>query len=280
MPPRLEEAAVRIRTTLVASAVAAAAAALAAGASSNISDAGSAAGVTVVKGKGKTVAAIRPTVVRFRNLLGSNNGGAPGGDPAGYREINWDSVPDELAAPYALPADFFNAPTDPRARGIVLNTPGDHVAVSADRDNPSGARVRFGDVNPTYARQFKAFSAERLFSPIGSNVVNVTFFVPGTDTPGVVNSFGAVYTDVDRAESASFEYFDAQGARLGRYSVPARPQGFSFLGVVFDEPAIARVRIRYGNRALGPTETRRYDVAVMDNFIYGEPQAIHLPAKR
>jgi hypothetical protein len=152
----------------------------------------------VVKGKGKTLTAIRPTVVRFRNLLGPNNGGAPGGDPAGYREINWDSVPDELAAPYALPADFFNAATDPRARGIVLNTPGDHVAVSADRDNPSGARVRFGDVNPTYARQFKAFSAERLFSPIGSNVVNVTFFVPGTDTPGVVNSFGAVYTDVDR----------------------------------------------------------------------------------
>src|SRR5262245_794606 len=274
MAPPIEEAAVRIRTILVASAVVAAAAALAAGASSDILSGQSPTGLTVVKGKGKTVAAIRPTVAHFRNLLGPNNGGAPGGDPAGYRELNWDSVPDEFAAPNALPADFFNAAADPRARGIVLNTPGDHVAVSADRDNPSDARVRFGDVNPTYARQFKAFSAERLFSPIGSNVVNVTFFVPGTDTPGVVNSFGAVYTDVDRPESASFEYFDAEGELLGRYSVPAKAQGFSFLGVVFDEPVIARVRIRYGNRALGPTETRRYDVAVMDNFIYGEPQPI------
>lgn len=226
----------------------------------------------IVKGKGNTVAAIAGTVQSFRDLLGSNNGGGPGGDPNGYREVNWDTVPDARAAPNALPGAFFNARTAPRARGLLLATPGDHVAVSADRSNPSGARVRFGNVNPTYSRQFKAFSAERLFSPIGSNAVNVTFAVPGTDTPALVNAFGAVYTDVDRAESAAFEYFDAAGVSLGKFRVPASPQGFSFLGVVFDQPIIARVRIVYGNRKLGPAESARYDVAVMDNFIYGEPQ--------
>ncbi|MEO8540918.1 MAG: hypothetical protein ABI577_14345 [bacterium] len=50
--------------------------------------------------------------------------------------------------------------------------------------------------------------------------------------------------------------------------------GLSFLGIVFDEPKIARVRVAYGTAALGPDDDSNYDVAVMDNFIYGEPQAI------
>jgi hypothetical protein len=266
---------------LLVTIAAAATAALAAGtvdrAAASFPDAGArAAGAgtpRVIKGAAKTVAGIRPTVNAFRNAVGPDNGGEPGGEPAGRRELNWDSVPDELASPHALPSDFFNAATAPRARGIVLETPGDRVAVSADRDNPDGARVRFGDINPSYSAQFKAFSKERLFSPVGSNVVNVTFFVPGTTTPAIVRGFGAVYTDVDRRESASFEYFDAEGRSLGSFSVPRSAQGFSFLGVVFDEPVVARVRIRYGNRALGPSDSRRYDVAVMDNFIYGEPIA-------
>ena len=103
---------------------------------------------TVVKGAGD----IGPKVNQFRNLLGPDNGGAPNGDANGRREINWDKVPDQFAAPNALPADFFNAAKDPGARGAVLETPGDHVAVSADSSNPIGAAVRFGDhpsVQPT-----------------------------------------------------------------------------------------------------------------------------------
>jgi len=34
----------------------------------------------------------------------------------------------------------------------------------------------------------------------------------------------------------------------------------------------ARVRIAYGNHALGPKDSARIDVAMMDNFICGEPQ--------
>ena len=125
--------------------------------------------VVVVRGSGN----IRPAVNSFRRLLGRNNGGEPGEHAVGRRELNWDGVPDELAAPHALPGDFFNASSAPRARGAVLSTTGDHVAVSADASNPDGAPVRFGDVNPGYPSQFKTFSAERLFSPIGSNVVDL-----------------------------------------------------------------------------------------------------------
>ena len=119
---------------------------------------------------------------------------------------------------------------------------------------------------------FTTFSAERLFSPIGSNVVDLTFFVAGTQQPAAVTGFGAVYTDVDLAES-SFEYFDANDQSLGQFTVPTSPGGLSFLGVVFDEPVVARVRIVYGSSALGPAESAEVDVAVMDDFIYGEPRA-------
>ncbi len=224
----------------------------------------------VVTGSGEITA----TLDQFRQALGgSNNGGAPGPHTTGFREINWDGVPDDLAAPNFLPADFFNAIEEPRARGAFFSTPGEGVQVSADSDNPTGAPVNFGHINPNYTNIFKTFSPERLFSPVGSNVVDLTFFVPGTTTPAVVRGFGAVYTDVDTTHTA-FEYFDVAGNSLGQFETPIADSGLSFLGVVFPEPIVARVQIKYGTDALGPDDGNGIDVAVMDDFIYGEPQPV------
>jgi hypothetical protein len=224
----------------------------------------------VVTGSGD----IGPDLRTFRGLLGANNGGEPGRHRRGRRELNWDAVPDRFAAPNALPSNFFNARTAPRARGAILKTPGDRVSVSADASNPGGTPVRFGDINPSYAQEFRTFSPERLFSPVGSNVVNLTFRVPGSRTRATVRGFGAVYTDVDRRESAAFTYYSARGRSLGTFDVPVSKNKLSFLGVVFRKAVVARVRIKYGNRALGPADGGRYDVAVMDDFIYGEPQPL------
>jgi hypothetical protein len=211
-------------------------------------------------------------VASYRDLLGGeDNGGIPGSHRTGRREINWDGVPDDLAAPNFLPADFFNAADSPRARGARLTTPGTGVQVSADSSNPTQTAVRFGNINPTYSAIFKTFSGERLFSPIGSNIVDLTFFVPGTQTPALVPGFGAIYTDIDTDHTA-FEYFDSTGQSLGQFPVPSANNGLSFLGVAFDRPRVARVRITYGTVALGPDDSLTNDVAVMDDFIYGEPQ--------
>ena len=223
----------------------------------------------VVEGAGD----ITDLVAGYQELLGPDNGGVAETFESGRREINWDAVPDEVARPNGYPSDFFNAPEEPRARGIVLESPSGELGVSATSDNSDGAPVRFGDINPSYSEIFTTFSEERLFSPIGSNVVDATFFVPGTDTPAVVRGFGAVYTDVDSAESADFEFFDADGKSLGTYAVPVSDGGLSFLGIAFDDPIVARVRIVYGNTELGPDDDAQYDVAVMDDFIFGEPQA-------
>jgi hypothetical protein len=218
---------------------------------------------------------ITSSIEQYRALLGANNGDSPGTKgPAGYREINWDSLPDEFSAPYFYVSDFFNGPEAPRARGIVLNTPGEGLMVSADSDNPNGTLPRFGNINPQYVDIFKTFSEERLFSPLGSNLVVMTFFVPGTDTPATIRGFGAVYTDVDTSHTA-FEYFDVDGNSLGSFETPIADNGLSFLGVAFDEAIVARVEVRYGTGALGPDDgAGDVDVAVMDNFIFGEPQAV------
>jgi hypothetical protein len=229
---------------------------------------------TVVSAAGAGPDDIQATVDQYRALLGDpNNGGAPGVFPAGRREINWDGVPDQFAAPNFLPNDFFNAATPPGARGAVFSTPGTGVQVSANSVNPTYTPVRFGNINPSYVALFQTFSPERLFSPIGSNIVDMTFFVPGTQTPAEVRGFGAVYTNV-AIDHTAFEYFDKDGQSLGQFNAPLAPGGLSFLGVVWDQPVVARVRIAYGTGALGPDDSPTYNVAVMDDFIYAEPQAI------
>lgn len=219
---------------------------------------------TVVSGAGEVL----PLIEQYRKLLGGeNNANKPGSQPTGRREINWDGVPDDKAAPAFLPADVF------KARGARLTTPGQGVQVSARSGNPKGLLPRFGHINKTYVDTFKPFSGERLFSPVGSNVVDLTFVVPGTNRPAAVTGFGAVYVDTDLPHTA-FEYFDDKGKSLGRHQVPVNNNGFSFLGVVFNGPVVARVRIEYGTTAIGPDDSPSSDVSVMDDFIYGEPQAI------
>lgn len=227
---------------------------------------------TVITGSGD----IQAVVEQYRALLGPDNGGAPASHAAGRREINWDKVPDEKAAPQFLPGDFFNAAAAPRARGAVLSTPGEGLQVSAASANAAKTPTGFGHINASYSKAFPPFSKERLFSPIGSNVVDLEFRVPGTSKRAVVRGFGAVYADVDTTHTA-FEYFDVDGRSLGRFAVPIADNGLSFLGVAFSEPCVAKVRIEYGTVALGPDDSRENDVAVMDDFIFGEPHA--LPAE-
>lgn len=207
---------------------------------------------------------VQAALDEYRNLLGTNNGGgAP--QTSGRREISWDGVPDSLSAPNYLPLDFF------KGRGALFSTPGNGVQVSADSNNPYGALPSFGNINPTYQQIFPPFSTERIFSPVGSNIVDLRFYVPGTTTPAVVQGFGAVYIDVDRQENAAFEYFDINDNSLGKYATPVQNEGHVFLGVIFETAIVHRVRIEYGNASLGPNDGGNTDVSVMDDFIYGEP---------
>jgi hypothetical protein len=219
---------------------------------------------------GVNPASIQTTVDAFRTALGTLNANVAGSFPSGRREINWDGVPDALAAPNNLPANFFNVNSP---RGVVFSTPGTGFQVSA---NAGVGPVQFDNINATYSAIFQTFSPQRLFTALGSNIVDVNFFVPGSTTPATTSGFGAVFTDVDLASVTSIQYFDAVGNSLGSSFVPALAgsESLSFLGILFNAgESVGRVRITSGNAALGPNETSVVDMVVMDDFIYAEPQA-------
>jgi hypothetical protein len=226
----------------------------------------------VFEASGATPADIQSTVDAFRNFgdFGTNNG-IGGTFLHGRREINWDGVPDAFAAPNLMPANFFNSNSP---RGALFFTLGTGFQVSANSINPTNTPVRFGNIHPAYPELFSVFSAQRLFSALDSNITEMLFFVPGTTQSASVKGFGAVFTDVNTDDSTMIEYFDVNGKLLlAQNVVPGTTQrgSLSFLGVAFDTANVFMVRITSGNRIL---KTPNRDVVVMDDFIYGEPQAL------
>src|SRR4051794_39248024 len=225
---------------------------------------------------GADASAIQGAVNGFRSDLGGVNNGVGGGPfSSGFRAINWDGVPDTQAAPNNLAGNFFNV-TSPR--GIVFGTPGSGFQVSANSGNSLGAPVRFGNIDPSYSSIFQTFSAQRLFTALGSPEVDINFFVPGdSTTPAYVHGFGAVFTDVDLDDSTSLDFLDANNNSLFTLFVPPTDNGLSFAGVTFDAgEQVARVRILSGNAALGSgvLDGGQRDLVVMDDFLYGEPIAV------
>lgn len=233
-------------------------------------------GALVRSATGPAPASIQAAVDQFRTDLGGANNGVGGTFSTGRREINWDGVADAFSSPNSLPPDFFNANSP---RGVLFSTPGTGFQVSAKTGNSTLTPVRFGHINPTYPNEFQTFSPERLFSAIGSNITDVTFFVPDTGKQAFVSGFGSVFTDVDLVTSTTIQFFDQAGVSLGVFAVPSSPAGsqnLSFLGAIFTAgEKVGRVRITSGSIPLGANENPPFgsDVVVMDDFIYGEPQA-------
>jgi hypothetical protein len=242
----------------------------------------------VFQAAGPDATSIQGAVDAFRAKLGDpNNGNNPGPLKNGRREINWDG-----GNPNILDT---TAPVNPflvflNTRGSQFKTPGLGLSQGPASGGPQGGlAVLFA--NPTYAKIFKTFSPSRLFTPVGSNITEASFSIPGTNgnAPATVRAFGAVFTDVDQPDggpaftrhgdnraSTLIEYFDGNGRLIFSSFVPASPGdgSLSFFGIVFDDARIAAVRIKTGDVAPGPNDDERHDIVMMDDFIYGEPQLL------
>ena len=223
---------------------------------------------------GPDAASITTYVNQFRTDLGTLNANVAGSFGSGRREINWDGVPDARSAPNNLPANFFNVNSP---RGAVFNTPGTGFQTSANAANPTSTPVEFGNIDPSYPSSFTTFSPQRLFTPLGSNIMDVNFFVPGSNVAAVTSAFAAVFTDVDAGGTTQIQYFDEWNNLLTTGFAQPLDGGLSFLGVRFDGgERIARVRITTGSVALGAGVVDvpgQQDVVAMDDFIYAEPTA-------
>lgn len=242
----------------------------------------------VFQAAGPNTASIQGTITAFRAALGDPvNGNATQELASGRREINWDGgVP---------PSDVTTAPVNPfntflNTRGAQFTTPGLGLSQAPVSGGPQGGLVGlFG--NPSYATAFHAFSPLRVFTPVGSNITDAVFFVAGSNgqVRAAVTGFGVIFTDVDqpdgsgpgnkqgnRGASTLVQFFGADGRLLCSSFVAASPGdgGFSFLGIKFNDPRIASVRIIAGNTAPGPNDDKVNDVVMLDDFIYGEPHKL------
>src|SRR5215510_3661931 len=195
----------------------------------------------VFQAAGPDATSIQGAVDAFRAALGDNNLNNPGPIQKGRREINWDGGNPNLLAT--------TAPVNPflvfqNTRGSQFKTPGLGLSQAPPSGGPQGGlAVLFG--NPNYAKIFRAFSLSRLFTPVGSNITEATFSIPGTNgnAPAAVRGFGAVFTDVDLPDgtgiagkgSTRIEYFDKSGKLLFSSFVPASPGdgNLSFFGIKF-----------------------------------------------
>ena len=241
---------------------------------------------TVFQAAGPTNTLIQAAIDAFRTEIGGANNGNGAGPVGGggRREINWDGGGATVTDPDPPVTPFNGFLTN---RGAQFTTRGQGVTQAT----AAGLADLFN--NQTYATNFVPFSLQRMFTPVRSNVTDVLFFVPGaadaaSAVAAEVTGFGAVFVDVDlpdgsgagrqanRRASTLLEFFDAANRRLFSGFAPSAPGdgNFSFLGIVFPDPRIARVRITTGSVAPGPDETSQRDIVVMDDFIYGEPQAI------
>jgi hypothetical protein len=225
-------------------------------------------------GGDNTTASIQTTVDNFRAAIGNPNNGNGAGDlGSGRREINWDGGATNITtpAPGGTPFNVFL-----NNRGAQFTTPGTGFTQAVPGADIAG--------NATYSTTFGVFSQSRLFTPLGSNITDGTFFIPGTNggAGAFVSAFGAVFTDVDSATSSKIDYFDVNGNLLTSVFVPAGTTAngsLSFLGVLFNAgERIGRVHITSGNVAPGPNDSLGVDVVVMDDFIFSEPRRIPEPA--
>jgi hypothetical protein len=219
-------------------------------------------------GGDNTSFSIQASVDQFRLDLGDpNNLNSAGPLPSGRREINWDGG--GSTATTSVGSSIFTGFIN--NRGATFATPG--------TDFVQAPLSGFDTTNPTYSTTFQFFSPLRLFSPVGSNITDVTFFIPGTNgaIPATVDGFGAVFTDVDLVDSTRLQFFDSGDNQIFDAYVPAgtvASGSLSFLGAAANAgEQISRVRITAGTTSLGPTDDPAggVDMVAIDDVIYGEP---------
>lgn len=227
------------------------------------------AGFTVFEAAGSTPGSITATRDAFRTGVGGGTVAGANGDFGGVRrEINWDGVPSAFSDPNQLPGNFFNVNSP---RGVVFSTPGTGFLVSSD--GGGAVPTLFG-----FPNDFQTFSPQKLFTALNSNIVDVTFFLPGTATVAATTAFGLIFTDVEVAGSTSLQFYDLNNNLIfSRDALVAGNQGLTFLGGIANGgEQIGRVRITSGSNTLvsnGVLGNPTADIVVMDDFLYATPTA-------
>ncbi len=212
----------------------------------------------------------------FRITLGgADNSTATGPQASGRREINWDGV--------RLDGTDFNNVTTPIVANKITGIPVNRFQARGARFDTvlAVANDGFVSANANVANQFPAFSTANTFASFNSNKYAVDFVLAGSTTPAATRGFGAIFLDVEQANTSSIEYFNGT-VSLGKFFVPVGQSGQpQFLGVFFNAPVVTKVVLTTGTTQVfnfnngqvtaGASESEATDLVVLDDFVYGEP---------
>ncbi len=222
---------------------------------------------------------------------GSDNGGVAQPVTGGLRTINWDAV--KLDG-----TDFGGG-----ANTTVINK-GNTVGIPLNRFQARGVYFDavyavsgdgFVDVNPNVGGPnptlFPAFTPKNTFAMFNDNSIDFKFVVPSVNNtavaPAASRGFGAVFLNVQLANTTSIEYFNGNTS-LGKFFVPAGTQGQpEFFGVLYNLPIVTGVTLTLGSDVLfsfnGATSNAGgakdnaasgHNLVVTDDFFYAEPVPI------
>lgn len=182
--------------------------------------------------------------------------------PKGYRQITWDGVDRKFTNYNYIPNDYFNTTAK---QGLIYSSKGKGFRVSSDN---------YSYLNPNYQQLYKPYSGYNLFSPMYSNVLDISFETPGyAGDRAKVHGFGAVFSDVDRANITHMEFFDEYNTSLGQWYAEPCDYGNSFVGVYFADQWVSKVRIWLGDKPMDAytNEDSYTDLVALDDFVYSEP---------
>lgn len=212
----------------------------------------------------------------FRTAIGgADNSTVAGPQTSGRREINWDAV--------KLDGTDFNNVTTPIVAGKITGIPVNRFQARGARFDTVLAVSNDGFVsaNAGVTTQFSSFSPSNTFASFNSNKYAVDFVLAGTTIPAATRGFGAIFLDVELANTSSIEYFNGT-VSLGKFFVPVGQNGQpEFMGVLFGSAVVTRVVITTGTAQIfnfsngqvtaGASESATTDLVALDDFIYGEP---------
>ncbi|MFN0121313.1 MAG: hypothetical protein ACKV2V_12510, partial [Blastocatellia bacterium] len=199
--------------------------------------------------RGTTNAETITTLGQYRQAIGgADNSLTAAPQSSGRREINWDAV--------RLDGTDFNSNTTTIVAGKITGIPVSRFQARGVRFDTvlAVANDSFVSANATVAGQFPPFSVDNTFGPFNSNRSETSFVLASapTTTPvaAATRGFGAVFLDVEQANSSSIEYFNGQ-VSLGKFFVNPGPSGNAqFLGVLFNTPIVTRVVITTGTNQI------------------------------
>jgi uncharacterized protein (TIGR03118 family) len=223
---------------------------------------------------------------------GVNNGAAPPPQATGFRAINWDGV--------ALDGTDFGGDTTVIDPNHVVGIPTNRFqerGINFDAvyavSGPASASdsSTFSTVNPSVLNLFNAFSPTKTFAMFNDKTIDFSFSLASAHTttpvPAESRGFGAIFKNVEIANTTSIEYFH-NGTSLGKFFVPVGSVGQAeFFGELFNSSIVTNVTITLGTDALfsfdgthfsaGPQTddpAHGHNLVVTDDFVYAEPVAL------